>query len=151
MTTHSEPTADPAEAVRMAIALHEASKAHAPEWADKEALGEQLSGVQALVDTGLFSIRAAARIAGVGMGRARSFVKSSHSTGGVIAPEALVLIQQLTTAEDLRTSHLLSPESVRLTKEIVGTGTSLYMVERLTGIPETTLRRWSLLEGDLDG
>lgn len=146
MTIHSE-YLDRAELVRRALALHDLGAKHASDgWKEPEALAEALTIAQSLIDSGLFSRRAVARISLLGMGRARANLRPGTGTGGRIEPESLPHILELLRVEDLRSSHAIRPDSVRAVQAAVGAGASLYMLERLSGVPESTLRRWLALE-----
>lgn len=140
MTTPSDPHLPLLQAAVKAYAV---GKQHRPQWRDKDALHNQLAVADRLLESQQLSIRNVSAITHLSHTRlAQRASAEERGLGGRLAPATLPLILDLLNAERSRETHSLSDVSVDLAKRIVEGGTSPGTVERLTGIPASTVRRW---------
>lgn len=147
MSTPSQteaPASPHKEILQAAVAAWAVGASHAPRWKDKTALGAQLRRADQLLESGLLSVRNVSAITHLTVGRLRKRVDADEPRlGGRLAPATLPWLLDLFRAEEARTTHSVSGSSLELTRKIIESGTSPRTIERLTGIPETTVRRWA--------
>jgi len=126
------------------LALHAWNDSQSPQsqYTAEEYRQAALDSALALGETGMFSKRQIALICDLPLPLVNSTIVKNERTGGRFNPEHLPLIHDLALAFE---------QGVRdraLCRAIVGKQTSAHMVSRLTGIPLTTVERWTKKEDE---
>lgn len=143
MTTPSTTEQDARKTLlQVAVKAWALGQAHGPGWADKAARDEQIEAARKLLDSGRLSYRNVASITRFGLPRLRELAPQ-RGMGGRLEPSSLPKILDLLNAETARTAYGVSATSINLARKILAEGNSARSVERLTGIPASTLRRWA--------
>ncbi len=97
---------------------------------------KQVEAVSELAGYGLFSDRAIAAIVGVRPGLVHGITQKTDRTGGAFSPEAIDAVLEVIA---LRARSEVDIFAVR---RAVTEGCSLRMLAKLTGAPESSLKRW---------